>query len=125
MARIIGRGYSFDDVLVVPQYNRVLSRKDVDFKTRITRNYSIDLPLVASNMDTICESEMAIALGKLGGLGVLHRFMTIEKQAEEVRKVKSLDLLCAAAVGIKDTKERAKALIDSGADILVIDIAIG
>jgi IMP dehydrogenase len=125
MARIIGKGYSFDDVLVIPKYNKVESRKDVNFKTKITRNYSIDIPLIASNMDTICESEMAISLGNLGGLGVLHRFMTIQQQAEEVRKVKSHGLLCAASIGIKDTIERAKALVDSGVDILVIDIAHG
>ncbi|MEK6812295.1 MAG: IMP dehydrogenase, partial [Nanoarchaeota archaeon] len=125
MARIIGKGYSFDDVLVVPQYNKVESRKDVNFRTRITRNHYIDIPLIASNMDTVCESEMAIALGKLGGLGILHRFMLIEQQAEEVRKVKSLELLCAASIGIKDTEKRAEALVSSGVDILVIDIAHG
>ena len=86
MARIIGRGLSFDDVLIVPKYNKVLSRKDVNFRTRVTKNHSIEIPILAANMDTICESEMAIALGRLGGLGVIHRFMSIEKQAEEVKK---------------------------------------
>jgi len=125
MARIIGGGHSFDDVIIVPKYNKVLSRKDVSLRTRVTRNHSIDIPILAANMDTICESEMAIALGKLGGLGVLHRFMTIEKQAEEVRKVKQEGLLCAAAIGVRDYQERAKALANSGLDILVIDIAHG
>ncbi len=55
MARILGKGYSFDDVLVVPKYNRVRSRKDVKFQTQITRNYKIDIPIVAANMDTVCE----------------------------------------------------------------------
>jgi len=125
MARIIGRGHSFDDVLIVPKYNTVLSRKDVNFRTKVTRNYSIEIPVLAADMDTICESEMAIALGKLGGLGVIHRFMPIEKQIAEVKKVKKEKLLCAAAIGIKDYKERAEELVKSGLDILVIDIAHG
>ncbi len=125
MARIIGKGYSYDDVLIVPKYNKVLSRRDVNLRTRVTRNHFIDIPIVAANMDTVCESKMAIALGKLGGLGVLHRFMTIEQQAEEVKKVKAEGLLCAAAIGVKDVEERAEALVNAKVDILVIDIAHG
>ncbi|MEK6875395.1 MAG: guanosine monophosphate reductase [Nanoarchaeota archaeon] len=125
MARVIGRGYSYNDVLIVPKYNKIDSRKDVEFKTRATRNFSIDIPLVTSNMDTICESEMAIALGKLGGLGVIHRFMEIGQQAEEVRKVKEQNLLCAAAIGIKDYEKWAEALSNAGVDILVLDVAHG
>jgi len=125
MARIIGRGFSFDDVLIVPKYNKILSRKDVDLKTRVTRNYTIDMPIVAANMDTVCDSKMAIALGKLGGLGVIHRFMTIEEQARQVAEVKSYGLICAAAIGVKDVEERAEALIRSGLEIIVIDIAHG
>ncbi|MEK6840378.1 MAG: IMP dehydrogenase [Nanoarchaeota archaeon] len=125
MARIIGRGHSFDDVLIVPKYNKVPSRKDVSFKTRVTKNYSIEIPILAANMDTICESKMAIALGKLGGLGVIHRFMPVEKQAAEVKEVKKEGLLCAAAIGVKDFQERAEALVKAGLEILVIDIAHG
>lgn len=125
MARIIGKGFSFDDVLILPKYNKIISRKEVDFKTKITKNYSIDIPLIAANMDTICESNMAIALGKLGGLGVIHRFLTIEQQAEEVRKVKKENLITAAAIGVKDFQERAKALAEAGVNIIVIDIAHG
>lgn len=76
-------------------------------------------------MDTICESKMAIAIGRLGGLGVIHRFLTKEKQAEEVKKVKSFNLLTAAAIGIKDFELRVPALAESGVDILVLDIAHG
>lgn len=125
MARIIGKGYSYDDVLIVPKYNKIFSRREVSFKTRITRNYEIDIPILAANMDTVCESKMAIALGKLGGLGVLHRFMSIEEQAKEVEKVKEHNLIAAAAIGVKDFKERAKALVRAGVNILVIDIAHG
>ena len=125
MARIIGKGYSFDDVLIIPKYNKIFSRKDVSYKTRVTRNYSIDIPILAANMDTICESKMAIALGNLGGLGVIHRFMTIEEQVNEVKKVKEQNLLTAAAIGVKDFEIRVAALANAGVDILVIDIAHG
>lgn len=125
MARIIAKGYSFDDVLIVPKYNKVSSRKDVDFKTRVTKNHSIDIPILAANMDTVCENEMAIALGRLGGLGVIHRFLTIEEQAKQIKLVKENNLLTAAAIGVKDYEERAKALSEAGVDILVLDVAHG
>lgn len=125
MARIIGKGYSYDDVLIVPKYNKVLSRKDVKLKTKITRNYSINIPIIAANMDTICDSKMCIALGRLGGLGILHRFMTIEKQVNEIKKIKNYGLITAAAIGVKDVKERVEALSKAGVNIVVIDIAHG
>ncbi|MBU0976804.1 MAG: IMP dehydrogenase [Nanoarchaeota archaeon] len=126
MARIIGKGVSYDDVLVVPKYNKVFSRKDVSFKTKVTRNFFIDIPLVAANMDTVCESRLAIALGKLGGLGIIHRFLTVEQEADEVRKVKAEGLICAAAVGVNDSsQERVRALVGAGVDIIVLDIAHG
>ena len=125
MARIIGKGLSFDDVLIIPKYNKVLSRKDVELKTKVTRHYSIDIPIMAANMDTICESKMAIALGKLGGLGVIHRFMPIEDQANQVKEVREHGLIAAAAIGVKDAKERSEALVNAGVNIIVIDIAHG
>jgi IMP dehydrogenase len=125
MARIIGKGYSYNDVLIVPKYNRVSSRRDVVFQTRVTKNYSIDIPVIVANMDTICESKMAIAIGRLGGLGVIHRFLTIKDQAKEVEKVKKNNLICAAAVGVKDFEERIKALDKAGVNILVLDVAHG
>jgi IMP dehydrogenase len=125
MARIIGEGFSFDDVLIVPKYNKIFSRKEVKFKTKVTRNYEIEIPIIAANMDTICEEQMAISLGKLGGLGVIHRFMPIEEQAEQVERVKNHNLIVAAAIGVKDAKKRLEALVESEVDIIVIDIAHG
>lgn len=125
MARIIARGYSFDDVLIVPKYNRILSRRDVNFQTQVTTNYKLDIPIIAANMDTVCESTMAIAIGRLGGLGVIHRFLSIENQVEEVNKVKSHNLITAAAIGVKDYEERVKALAKAGINILVLDVAHG
>lgn len=125
MARIIAKAYSFDDVLIVPKFNKVASRKDVNFRTKVTRNHYLDIPLLAANMDTICESKMAIALGRLGGLGVIHRFLTISDQAKEIKLVKDQGLLAAAAIGVKDYEVRAKALVEAGVDILVLDVAHG
>jgi IMP dehydrogenase len=105
MARIIGKGYSYDDVLILPKYNKVLSRKNVSFKTKVTKNYSIDIPFLAANMDSVCEAEMAIVLGKMGGLGILHRFVSVKEQVEMVKEVRSHKLLCAAAIGIKDLND--------------------
>ncbi len=125
MARVIGKGYSYDDVLIVPKYNKIKSRREVDFKTQVTRNYWINMPLIAANMDTVCESEMAIAIGRLGGLGVIHRFLDIDKQVEEIKKVKECNLISAAAIGVKDYEERVGKLIEAGVNILVLDIAHG
>ncbi len=125
MARIISKGYSFNDVLISPKYNKIVSRRDVKFETQVTKNYKLDIPIIAANMDTICESEMAIALGRLGGLGVLHRFLSIEDQVNEVKKIKTEKLIAAAAIGVKDFEERTKALSEAGINIIVLDVAHG
>ena len=125
MAKIIGKGYSFDDVLIVPKYSLIPSRKDINFKTKFTRNYSIDIPIVAANMDTVCEDKMAIALGKLGGIGVIHRFNTIEEQGRFVKNVRLEKLVCAAAIGVTDFEKRAAYLAEAGVNIFVLDIAHG
>jgi len=125
MARIIGRGYSFNDVLISPKYNKIVSRREVKFETRVTKNYKLDIPILAANMDTICESQMAIALGRLGGLGVIHRFLSIEDQVKEVEKVKAQNLISAAAIGVKDYEERVEALNKAGVNIVVLDVAHG
>jgi len=125
MARIIGQGYSFDDVLIVPKYNKIISRRDVNFKTKVTKNYELDIPILAANMDTICEHQLAITLGKLGGLGIIHRFLSIEQQVQEVKKVKKHHLITAAAIGIKDYEKRVLALSQAGINIIVLDVAHG
>lgn len=125
MARITAKGYSFNDVLIVPKYNKIASRREVNFQTQVTKNYSIDIPIIAANMDTICESEMATALGKMGGLGVIHRFLSINEQVKEIKKVQKHKLITAAAVGVKDIEERVEALVKAGVNILVLDVAHG
>ena len=85
--KILGEGLTYDDVLLVPAYSQVLPR-EVDIKTKFTRNISINIPVISAAMDTVTESKMAIAMAREGGIGVLHKNMTAEQQAAKVRKVK-------------------------------------
>lgn len=85
--KIKERGLTYDDVLLVPAYSEVLPR-DVSIKSKFSRNININVPVVSAAMDTVTESRMAIAIAQEGGLGVLHKNMTIEEQAAKVRKVK-------------------------------------
>ncbi|MBI4347498.1 MAG: IMP dehydrogenase [Elusimicrobia bacterium] len=80
--------YTFSDVLLVPQRSPIVSRKDVDTTGRFSRRISLHLPIVSANMDTVTEAEMAIAMARFGGLGIIHRFLTIEEECAEVAKVK-------------------------------------
>ena len=86
-SKILGEGLTYDDVLLVPAYSDVLPR-EVNIQTKFTRNITINIPIVSAAMDTVTESDMAIAIAREGGIGVLHKNMTIEQQAQEVRKVK-------------------------------------
>lgn len=85
--KFFGEGLTFDDVLLMPGYSQVLPR-DVDIRTRLTRNITLNVPLLSAAMDTVTEAALATALAREGGLGILHKNMSIEKQAEQVRKVK-------------------------------------
>ncbi|WP_271393478.1 IMP dehydrogenase [Aequorivita sinensis] len=85
--KILGEGLTYDDVLLVPAYSEVLPR-EVSITTKFSRNITLNVPIVSAAMDTVTESAMAIAMAREGGIGVLHKNMTIEQQAAEVRKVK-------------------------------------
>jgi IMP dehydrogenase len=86
MSKII-EGLTFDDLLLIPQYSEVLP-KDVELKTRLTKELSLNIPLMSAAMDTVTESAMAKAIAREGGIGIIHRNMSPDRQAEEVRKVK-------------------------------------
>ena len=90
MLRIVEEALTFDDVLLVPGYSEILP-KDVSLKTRITRNVELNIPLVSAAMDTVTEARLAIAIAQEGGLGIIHKNMTIAQQAAEVRKVKKYE----------------------------------
>ena len=85
--KIVGEGLTYDDVLLVPAFSEILPR-EVNIQTKFTRNITINVPIVSAAMDTVTESRMAIAMAREGGIGVLHKNMTIEEQAMKVRKVK-------------------------------------
>ncbi len=85
--KFFGEGLTFDDVLLMPGYSQVLPR-DVNIQTRLTKDITLNVPLLSAAMDTVTEASLAMALAREGGLGILHKNMSIEKQAEQVRKVK-------------------------------------
>lgn len=87
MAQIIGEGITFDDVLLVPNYSKVIPNQ-VDLSTMLTKKIKLNIPMMSAGMDTVTEYRMAIAMARQGGIGVIHKNMTIEQQAEEVDKVK-------------------------------------
>lgn len=117
---------TFDDVLLVPKKTEVESRSHVDLSTKLTPKIKLSIPIISANMDTVTESKMAIAVGEMGGIGIIHRFLTIEKEAEEVKAVKRKGIKVGAAIGIKDDYiDRADALIKAGASVIIIDIAHG
>ena len=85
--KFFGEGLTFDDVLLIPGYSHVLPR-DVDISSRLTKDIRLNVPLLSAAMDTVTEATLAIALAREGGLGILHKNMSIERQAEQVRRVK-------------------------------------
>ena len=141
------KALTYDDILLVPQYSDIESRSHIDLRTKLSRNYGLLTPYVASCMDTVCDSRMAIKMMELGGVGCIHRFMTIEEQCNEVTKVKKfmddnrmmekwkidddwhtniLEIPIMAAIGVsKHDIERALYLVECGANVLLIDVAHG
>ena len=121
----IKESLTFDDVLLLPRYSEVLP-SETDISINLTKKISLKVPFLSSAMDTVTESKMATALAQAGGIGVVHRNLSVKKQTQEIIKVKKKNLVVGAAVGtsINDI-ERAKSLIMNGCDLLVIDTAHG
>jgi IMP dehydrogenase/GMP reductase len=119
-------GLSYDDVLLVPRRSPVDSREDIDLTTELAEGLSLSVPVVTAAMDTVTETEMARAVGEAGGLGVVHRFLPVDEQARMVRGVTEAGVPATGAVGIAEAyEERAAALVDAGACLLVLDVAHG
>lgn len=126
----IKKTLTYDDVLLVPQYSDIESRKEVDIGNWLDqeRNMRFNLPIISSPMDTITEEKMAIALGRMGGLGIVHRYNTIERQVEMAENI--LENIPSNKVGFAigitgDYLDRATQLIDVGIRILCLDVAHG
>lgn len=138
--KFVKKGLTFDDVLLIPAESHVLPN-EVDLSVKLADNIKLNLPFISAGMDTVTESSMAIAMALQGGMGVIHKNMSIVAQAGEVATVKGVmlsgnftraavdeenKLLVAAAVGVtSDTFQRAQALLEAGANAIVIDTAHG
>ena len=85
--KFLKKGYTFDDVLLIPAESHVLPN-NVNLKTKLAKNLTLNIPIITAAMDTVTDSKMAISIARAGGLGVIHKNMSIAEQAEEVRKVK-------------------------------------
>jgi len=142
---------TYDDIQLIPRASKIEHRPHINLKTLVSRRYGSLIPIVASPMDTICEKEMAIKMASCGGVGCIHRFMSIEEQSKQVidlsytiygdgftgffedwgimlddwhSEIKSVPIM--AAIGVKnEDRKRAKKLVKSGANILLIDVAHG
>ena len=122
---IIKEALTFDDVLLLPKYSNILPSK-TNISSNLTKKIYLKVPFLTSAMDTVTESKMAIAIGKEGGLGIIHRNMDIKNQSKEVKKVKRKNLLVGAAIGTNnDDLDRVRSLISNGVDLIVIDTAHG
>lgn len=121
----IKEGLTFDDVLLVPKRSPIVSRTQTDLKTKLSRNITINIPLVSANMDTITESGMAIALAREGGIGIIHRFMTIGDQVDEVLRVKrSESVMIEQPYTIKDdmkVHDAKKMMLEYGVSGLLVE----
>lgn len=123
----IKQTYCFDDVLLSPRYSDIESRSQVDISSQLDKNHTLGLPVISSPMDTVTEREMAIAMQRAGGLGIVHRYNTPEQQAHEVFKASTTYLgPVGAAIGMTgDYIERAMRCTEAGANVLCVDVAHG
>ncbi|MDC2805596.1 IMP dehydrogenase [Leuconostoc suionicum] len=140
--KFVPMGLTFEDVKLVDDLQSTVTPESVSVTTTLTPTLKLNIPLLSAAMDTVTEARFATALAKLGGLGVIHKNMTISAQADEVRKVKTATfdsadfpnaavdaeghLLVAGAVGVtNDTVDRVQAMVEAGADAIVLDSAHG
>ena len=119
----IAEALTFDDVTLIPSYSAILP-SEADTSVKLSKKIKINIPILSSAMDTVTEYRMAVAVASEGGLGVIHRNMSSKKQAEQILKVKRKKLMVGAACGVNDF-ERVERLLESKADLIVVDTAHG
>jgi IMP dehydrogenase len=122
------KAVTFDDVLIEPQFSDITSREDIDVSSQLDTEHALDLPIISSPMDTVTEWNMAKKMAEIGGLGIIHRYNTIEHQADLVKMALAGDgdRLVGGAIGVADGfLDRACALYDAGAKLICIDVAHG
>ena len=121
----IKEALTFDDVTLAPNYSEILP-SEVDTKIKLSKYLTISIPIISSAMDTVTESNMAVTIAKKGGIGVIHRNLSIEDQVKEIKKVKAKKMLVGAAVGAsKQEYMRALKILKENIDLIVIDTAHG
>jgi|TARA_B110000027_G_scaffold124923_1_gene141905 IMP dehydrogenase len=122
---VIKEALTFDDVLLVPRYSSVLP-SDTNLDIDLGNKLKLKIPFLSSAMDTVTESNMAIAIAQKGGLGIVHRNLSIVNQSNEIKKVKKKNLIVGAAIGTSfEDLQRFKSILDAGVDLIVIDTAHG
>ena len=122
---VINEALTFDDVLLVPRYSSVLP-SETDLNIHLKNNLKLKIPFLSSAMDTVTESNMAIAIAQKGGLGIIHRNLSIADQCKEIKKVKNKNLIVGASVGTaNEDLLRTKSILDAGVDLVVVDTAHG
>jgi IMP dehydrogenase len=118
-------GLAFDDVLLIPARSDIRPSQ-VNTRSFLTRELALDVPILSAAMDTVTEARMAIALGRLGGMGVIHRNLSVDDQAAQVRECRAAGVRVGAAVGVSgDADERVAALVAAGVDVVFVDTAHG
>lgn len=117
-------GLTFDDVLLRPGYSD-FKRDAISLKTYLTKKIQLSIPFTSAPMDTVTESNLAIALAKQGGIGFIHRNLSPQNQVKEVIKVKNLNLMVGASVSAEGSEDRIEKLISAGIDVLIVDSAHG
>ena len=121
----IKEALTFDDVTLAPKYSEILP-SEVDTSIKLSKDLRLKIPILSSAMDTVTESKMAVAIAKLGGIGVIHRNLDIKSQIQEIKKVKKQNLLVGAAVGAGPKEfKRADAILKENLDMIVVDTAHG
>jgi len=121
----IKEALTFDDVTLAPNYSEILPSKTNTF-TKLSKNLSLKIPLISSAMDTVTEGRMAVAIAEKGGIGVIHRNLSIKKQIYEIQKVKNKKFLVGAAVGASlEEHKRAERILKENLDLIVVDTAHG